>query len=153
KPAEGASFEIRPASLEIKSPLRGVRSAFFNIINITEKPIKVTLSLKDIEYNLDGGIIVIKEKGSTPYSSSGWIELEKTEYIIEPRLSQTISMRVKVPDSAQAGSRYSQVVIEKLVVNEANLSEGEAGHIEKDFVEIGVIVPGKVEPVIEIKSF
>jgi len=48
KPAEGASFEIKPASLEIKSPPGGVRSAFFNITNITDKPIKVTLSLKDI---------------------------------------------------------------------------------------------------------
>ncbi|PIV41156.1 MAG: hypothetical protein COS27_10565, partial [Nitrospirae bacterium CG02_land_8_20_14_3_00_41_53] len=33
------------------------------------------------------------------------------------------------------------------------LSEDKASHIEKDFVEIGVIVPGKVEPVIEIKRF
>jgi hypothetical protein len=149
KPAEGASFEIKPASLEIKSPPGGVRSAFLNITNITDKPIKVTLSLKDIEYSPEGETI-IKEKDSTPYSSSGWITLEKTEYTIEPRLSQTVSMRVKVPDSAQAGGRYSQVVIERF---DRLTSEGEAGHIEKDFVEIGVIVPGKVEPSVEIKGF
>lgn len=150
KPVEGASFEIKPANLEIKSPPGGIRSTFFNITNITDKPIKITLSLKDIEYDPDGETI-IKEKGSTPYSSSDWIELEKTEYIIEPRLSQTISMRVKVPEGTQPGGRYAQVVVEKLVVSEANLSE--EGRIEKDFVEVVVIVPGKVEPAVEIKRF
>ncbi|MEW6675935.1 MAG: hypothetical protein AB1348_08060, partial [Nitrospirota bacterium] len=140
KPVEGASFEIKPANLEIKSPPGGVRSSFFSITNITEMPIKVTLSLKDIEYSPDGETI-IKEKGSTPYSASEWIELEKAEYMIGPRLSQTVSMRIKVPESAQPGGRYAQVVVEE--------SKGEA----KNFVEIGVIVPGRVEPVIEIKRF
>lgn len=144
KPAGGAVFELKPSNIEIKSPPGGIRSAFFNITNTTEMPIKVTLSLKDIEYSADGEAN-IKEKGSTPYSSSDWIVLEKTEYVIGPGLSQTVSIRIKVPESAQPGSRYSQVVVEK--------SEGEAGHIEKNFVEIGVIVAGKVEPVFEIKIF
>lgn len=122
KPAGGAAFELKPSNIEIKSPPGGIRSAFFNITNTTEMPIKVTLSLKDIEYSADGEAN-IKEKGSTPYSSSDWIELEKTEYVIGPGLSQTVSIRIKVPESAQPGSRYSQVVVEK--------SEGEAGHIEK----------------------
>lgn len=143
RPLAGASFEIRPRNLEIRSLAGSMRSAFFNITNITEEPIKVALSLKDIEYNLDGEA-TIKEKGSTPYSSSDWITLEKTEYIIRPRLSQTVSMRVKVPDAAQAGGRYSQVVVEV---------GDKAGNIEKDFVEVAVIVPGKVEPALEIKRF
>jgi hypothetical protein len=143
KPAEDASFDIRPKSLEIKSPAGSMRSAFFSVANITEEPIKVTLSLKDIKYNLDGEA-VIKEKGSTPYSSSDWITLENTEYIIRPRLSQTIPVRVKVPDGTQPGGRYSQVVVE--VVDKA-------GRLQKDFVEVAVIVPGKVEPALEIKRF
>ena len=145
KPAEGASFELRPANLEIKSPPGGIRSGFFNITNITEMPVKVALLMKDIEYSPDGET-VIKEKGSTPYSASDWIGLEKTEYIIGPRLSQTISMRVKVPEGAQPGGRYSQVVIERL-------DEETGKRIEKDSVEVSVIVPGKVEPTAEIKKF
>lgn len=143
KPAGGASFEIKPANLEIKSPPGGTRTAFFTITNITEKPLKAAISLKDIGYGPEGETVV-KEKGATPYSSSDWIELEKTEYVIGPKQSQAISIKVKVPESAQPGGRYSQLVVE--------IPEGE-GKGEKGFVEIGVIIPGMVEPAVEIKGF
>lgn len=141
--AKGASFELKPERIEIKSPPGGTRTAFFTITNITEKPLKAALSLKDIGYGPEGETVV-KEKGSTPYSSSSWVELEKTEYVIGPKQSQAISIKVKVPESAQPGGRYSQLVVE--------IPEGE-GKGEKGFVEIGVIIPGMVEPAVEIKGF
>ncbi|MEW5801442.1 MAG: hypothetical protein AB1847_04980 [bacterium] len=146
KSAQGVSFEIKPSYLEVKGQPAGIRTAVFTIINLVDEPQKVSLSIKDIEYDPNGQVLV-KDPGTTPYSANGWLQLERSEYEIGPRLSQSVSMRVEVPASiVQVGNRYGQVVVEK-----SYQGGFETAHGEKGRMEVGVILPGKVEPAFEVK--
>jgi len=169
-----ASFEVKPEDLEIKGQAGGVRSAVFNITNITEEPIKVVLSVKDLEYSPDGET-VIKEKGSTPYSSSDWIGLGETEYTIGSKLSQGVPVKLNIPASVQPGGKYSLIVVEKARENAGTGAEtapnaqaspdtksasnaqtvpnAQSAQTEISMVEVAAIIPGEVEPAAEITKF
>ncbi|MEW6378677.1 MAG: DUF916 domain-containing protein [bacterium] len=144
-PADNQSFEVRPTNIEIKGQAGGVRSSVFTVTNLTQEPITITLSVKDLGYSPDGRTIV-KEKGSTPYSSSNWIALQEMNYTIGPRLSQSIPFTITLPASAQPGDKYSLVVIE-------GTGNTGAQRIEKKQVEVITAIPGQVESTAEVATF
>jgi hypothetical protein len=163
--SHNASFEVKPADLEIKGQPGGMRTAIFTITNITEEPIKIALSVKDLEYGPDGEP-VIKDKGTTPSSSSDWVVLGETEYTIGPRLSQSVPVKLSVPASAQPGGRYSLIVVEKSVGDaaagqstptdksaQAADKSTPSTQTEMSLVEVTTIIPGEVKPAAEISKF
>ena len=137
-------LEISPPYLELECPAGGSRLAYFQITNTNDQPVQVNLSVKDFEYGREGDI-VIKDEGSTPYSASDWIMFDKRNYHIGPRLSQTVSLKVKAPSSAKAGHRYALVVVEKSATRE--------GPEEKNWVMVMAKIPGEVKPEVEIINF
>jgi len=170
--AATSSFEIKPANLEIKGQPGGVRAGSFSIVNLTQEPIQVSLSVKDLEYGPEGETVV-REKNSTPYSAADWIELEIGECTIGPRLSRGIAVKFAASRSAEPGERYAAIVIEKKHSSAAAAAEQEAsssspsaqssspsgqnsstsGQAERGIVEVVAIVPGQIEPAAEIVNF
>ncbi|MCL6584384.1 MAG: hypothetical protein K6U11_12200 [bacterium] len=167
--AATSSFEIKPANLEIKGQPGGVRAGSFSIVNLTQEPIQVSLSVKDLEYSPEGET-VLREKNSTPYSAADCIELEIGECTIGPRLSRGIAVKFAAPHSAEPGERYAAIVIEKkpssAAEQEASSSSPSAqssstsgqnsstsGQAEREIVEVAAIVPGQIEPAAEIVNF
>ncbi|MFA5354978.1 MAG: hypothetical protein WC291_12170 [Thermodesulfovibrionales bacterium] len=132
KPSD-APFELKPERIELKGQPGGARTASFSIMNISDKPLTVKVSPSDLAYNADGDAAA-KEKGSTPYSATAWVAMEKTEYAIGPRQSQTVLLKLSVPQNTQPGNWYSALAIEA------------QGSTAKELVEVSVLIPGKTDP-------
>ncbi len=142
KKKERLSFEIKPLSIELKVPAGGSRTSFINVTNLSEIPLNVRLSLKDIVYSPEGERIV-KEEGTTPYSLTGYLFLQDQGYYMGPRLSKTIPIDIKVPSEAKKGGRYGQLFVE--------VSSGDFK--EQRYVDIFLVIPDVLETAAEVIKF
>lgn len=81
------------------------------ITNPSNGPVRVRVSLGDWAYD-PMGKITYQEPGKLPRSASSWATFSPSEFVLEPRQSQTVRYTVQVPAKAEPGTHWSVLFFE-----------------------------------------
>lgn len=104
------SFSLSPMYDLITLTPGEVFESSFNIVNPVGNTSNFYYQLQVSPFTQDGDQITATENGHYT-DMKDWIELSKTEGVVPPNSSETVSYRIRVPENAPAGGQYASIVV------------------------------------------
>lgn len=103
-------FVVAPMSLNLTVPSGGTTTSTVSIFSEQERVAKFRVYTCDVKQG-GRGYDISEEVGGDKWSCAGWIEMDTSEFILEPKESKDISFKLSVP-RGERGGRYAGIVFE-----------------------------------------
>jgi hypothetical protein len=123
--SRGVAFQITPNFQGANLTPGALRALDFTIDNLEPQPIEVTVKVRNVAFDPQGGLEVLQDSGG-PYSASAWIELPVTEMEIPAEGRRRIRGSLRVPRETTHAGGTAALVFEATT----NPTSGEARRSE-----------------------
>ena len=106
-----SSLNLSPMLVELTAAPGTAQDFAVTLVNESStRPAHVRIYVTDVGQRSDGEYSIL-DKGTSPWSCAGWMELGVQEAIVEAKRSLTVTCKLKVPRGA-SGGRYAAIVFE-----------------------------------------
>jgi hypothetical protein len=138
---------VTPAIVETVLNPKGKYEAKVYVYNISEKPLPVRSSVKALVPQDE-----IFTSNKEIFDSTSWIKVEPKEFILNPKETKEIILKIEAPAKTEPGSHYSTVYFESLNIQDKNQIKN-IGISTKIGILTFITVPGDLKEKIEISKF
>ena len=107
-------FSISPAVIEEELENGETKDYQIDIYNLTEIPQAVKVYVNDFTAENYSGAMKIIRSESANYSISKWVDLSRSNLLLEPGQKETLDFRLSVPKNAEPGGYYGVIFFEPL---------------------------------------
>ena len=115
RPADAQlSMSLSPVRVEHAIPPGQMRTDIVTVENVSQRPLRARVTVADWFLERNGTPVFVK-RGSRPgLSMSAWIEVNPTEFELEPGGAQVIRYTLSVPEDTPDASYRTAVLVESL---------------------------------------
>ena len=105
------SLEVSPIRAEHQIEAGASETNIVSVHNAGPKPTRVKVSLQDWQMNRKGEVSFARA-GSTPGSLSSWMEINPTDFRVEPGETKEIRYTLTIPAGARTGGYRGALIVE-----------------------------------------
>jgi P pilus assembly chaperone PapD len=105
------SLEVSPIRAEHQIEAGGSETNVIQVHNAGPKSVRVKAQAQDWQMNRKGEVNFARS-GSTPGSLSSWLEINPTDFQVEPGQSKEIRYTLTIPAGAKTGGYHGAIIVE-----------------------------------------
>ena len=105
------TLEVSPIRAEHQIEAGGSETNVIQVHNAGPKPVRVKAQVQDWQMNRKGEVTFARV-ASTSGSLSAWLEINPTDFQVEPGQTKEIRYTLTIPAGAKTGSYHAAIIVE-----------------------------------------
>ena len=105
------TLEVSPIRAEHQIEAGGSETNVIQVRNAGPKAVRVKAQAQDWQMNRKGEVTFARA-GSTPGSLAAWLEINPTDFQVEPGQTKEIRYTLTIPAGAKTGSYHEAIIVE-----------------------------------------
>jgi len=149
--AQATGISISPLTFELTANPNDVLTNKLKVYNPTDSIVAIKMEVEDFTVAGEMGEVRIEPAETETYSLAKWVEVEPSEFTLEPREQKFVDFTIAIPQNAEPGGHYGSVLATTAGVMGAGITG--AAIAQKVGTLVLLTVAGEVTENLNVKEF